>query len=135
MDKIIFKEDIKPNMEELMDLYDDVGWSSYTKDKENLKNAIDNSLKVWTVWDEDRLVGLARVIGDNHTIIYIQDILILESYQKQGIGSKLLNLILEHYKSIRQIVLMTEDTEKTTSFYLKNGLVEIHDYNCISFMK
>lgn len=121
MDKIIFKEDIKPNMEELMDLYDDVGWSSYTKDKENLKNAIDNSLKVWTVWDEDRLVGLARVIGDNYTIIYIQDILILESYQKQGIGSKLLNLILEHYKSIRQIVLMTEDTEKTTSFYLKTA--------------
>lgn len=135
MNKITIKEDIRPNINEIMELYEDVGWSSYTNDKDNLKNAINNSLKVWTAWDEDRLVGLARVIGDNYTIIYIQDILVLTGYQNQGIGSKLLQLILEEYKSIRQIVLLTEDTEKTRSFYQKNGMVKTSDYNCISFMK
>ena len=94
MNKIIIKDDIKPSIDELINLYEDVKWIAYTNDVKQLKDAIDNSLKVWTAWDVDRLVGLARVIGDDYTIIYIQDILILEDYQNQGIGSKLLKLIL-----------------------------------------
>ena len=86
---------------------------------------MDNSLKVWTVWDDDKLVGLARVVGDGCTIIYIQDVLVLESYQGQGIGSELIKLILEKYKKVRQVVLMTDETEKTVKFYKKSGLVNI----------
>lgn len=135
MNKIIIKDDIKPSIDELINLYEDVKWIAYTNDVKQLKDAIDNSLKVWTAWDVDRLVGLARVIGDDYTIIYIQDILILEDYQNQGIGSKLLKLILEQYKSIRQVVLMTDNTEKTIKFYEKNGMVKTSDYNGITFMK
>lgn len=135
MDNIIIKEDVIPEIEELMDLYNDVEWSAYTADKIKLKNAIDSSLKVLTAWDDDKLVGLIRVVGDGYTIIYIQDILILKNYQGQGIGSQLLKLILEHYKSIRQIVLMTDQTEKTINFYKKNGMVKTDDYNGVAFVK
>lgn len=135
MNKIIIKEDVMPSTEELLYLYNDVEWHAYTADKINLKKAIDNSLKVVTAWDDEKLVGLIRVVGDGHTIIYIQDILILKSYQEQGIGSKLLKLILEKYKSIRQIVLMTEQTEKTVGFYQKNGMAKVDDYNGVAFVK
>ena len=135
MNKIIIKDDIKPSIDELINLYEDVKWIAYTNDVKRLKNAIDNSLKVWSVWDAVRLVGLARVVGDNYTIIYIQDILILEEYQNQGIGSKLLKLVLEQYKSVRQVVLMTDNTEKTIKFYQKNGMVKTSEYNCITLMK
>lgn len=135
MNKIIIKEDIIPGIKELMNLYEDVEWSAYTKDSIRLKNAIENSLKVLTAWDNDKLVGLIRVVGDNYTIIYIQDILVLQEYQGQGIGSDLLKLILEKYKSIRQIVLMTDDTEKTINFYRKNGMVETNNYNGVAFVK
>jgi GNAT superfamily N-acetyltransferase len=135
MNNIIIKEDIIPEVEELLNLYNDVQWLAYTDDSARLKNAMDNSLKVWTCWDDDKLVGLARVVGDGYTIIYIQDILVLESYQGQGIGSKFLKLILEMYKSVRQIVLMTDETEKTIKFYQKNGLVNASDYKIVTFMK
>lgn len=135
MNKIIIKEDFMASIEELMNLYNDVEWSAYTKDSIRLKDAIENSLKVLTAWDGDKLVGLIRVVGDNHTIIYVQDILVLQEYQGQGIGSNLLKLILEKYKSIRQIILMTDDTEKTINFYKKSGMVKASDYNCIAFMK
>ena len=135
MNKIIIKEDIIPGIKELMNLYEDVEWSAYTKDSIRLKNAIENSLKVLTAWDNDKLVGLIRVVGDNYTIIYIQDILVLQEYQGQGIGSDLLKLILEKYKSIRQIVLMTDDTEKTINFYRKNRMVETNNYNGVAFVK
>lgn len=135
MNNIIIKDDIRPRVEELLNLYEDVEWSAYTNDPENLKLAIDSSLKVWTCWEDNKLVGLARVVGDGHTIIYIQDILVLKSYQGQGIGSKLIKLILEKYKSVRQIVLMTDETEKTIKFYKKNGLKKASDYEAITFIK
>lgn len=135
MNKIKIKEDIIPEIKEIMDLYEDVEWYAYTKDRIRLKNAIDNSLKVLTAWDNHKLVGLIRVVGDNHTIIYIQDILVLKEYQGQGIGSKLLSLILEKYKSIRQIVLMTDNTKETISFYKKNGMLDTGDYNGVAFVK
>lgn len=81
------------------------------------------------------MVGLARVVGDGYTIIYIQDILILKDYQKRGIGSKILKLILKKYESVRQIILLTDDTEKTVNYYKKNGLVKASDSNAVAFMK
>lgn len=135
MNNIIIKEDIKPKIEEVLDLYNDVKWSAYTNDPENLKKAIDNSLEVWSAWDNETLVGLARVVGDGYTIIYIQDILVLENYQGQGIGSKLLKLILEKYKVVRQVVLMTDDNEDTINFYEKNGLVKASEYKVVTFIK
>lgn len=75
------------------------------------------------------------MVGDNYTIIYIQDILVLQKYQGQGIGSKLLRLVLEKYKSIRQIVLMTDNTKNTVNFYRKNGMRETAHYGGLAFVK
>lgn len=135
MKNIEIKEEVIPSSEQLLHLYKDVGWTAYTDEPEVLKKAINNCLKVWTAWDGEQLVGLARVVGDGYTILYIQDILILENYQRQGIGSKLLQLILEEYKFVRQIVLLTGNEEQTISYYKKNGLVNVADYNGVAFIK
>lgn len=135
MQNIIIKEDIIPKIEQLIKLYEDVKWIAYTKNPEVLEKAVNNCLKVWTAWEGDKLVGLVRIVGDGYTIIYIQDILVLEDYQRRGIGSEFLKLILEKYESVRQIILLTEDTEKTVKYYEKNGLVKSTDYNAVAFMK
>lgn len=129
------KEDIIPSIDKIINLYDNVGWKVYTDKAKLLKKAIDNSLKVWTVWKENELIGLARVIGDDSTIIYIQDILVLQAFQNMGIGSRLLETILENYKDIRQIVLLTDITDKTIGFYEKNGLKKVSEFGCLSFMR
>lgn len=135
MNNIVIKEDIIPNIESILNLYNDVSWSAYTSNPEQLKDAIKNSLKVWTAWEDDLLIALARVVGDGYTIIYIQDILVLEAYQRRGIGSKLLEMILKKYKDVRQIILLTDDSDKTISFYEKNGLTPVGKYNTVAFMK
>jgi ribosomal protein S18 acetylase RimI-like enzyme len=135
MSGIIIKEGDIPDTAELMSLYNDVGWSAYTNDSTCLKKAIENSLKVLTAWDGNKLVGLIRVVGDNQTIIYIQDLLVRQEYQGRGIGSHLLKRILAEYQAIRQVILMTEQTEETIRFYEKCGMVKISDHNCIAFMK
>ncbi len=135
MKNVTIKENLIPKKEQLMNLYGDVEWFAYTRYPEVLEKAVNNCLNVWTAWDGDKLVGLARVVGDSYTIIYIQDILILKDYQKRGIGSKILKLILKKYESVRQIILLTDDTEKTVNYYKKNGLVKASDSNAVAFMK
>lgn len=136
MDKRLkMKIDTMPDSKALLELYNDVGWTAYTKNPDELCKAVSQSLKVWTVSDGDRLVALARVVGDGVSIIFIQDILVLTAYQGQGIGSHLLQRILNEYQSVRQILLLTGNEEKTVSFYRGNGLVDVAEFDCIAFMK
>ncbi|MCX0392194.1 GNAT family N-acetyltransferase, partial [Clostridium perfringens] len=121
MENLVFKEDIILNVKDILYLYNDVGWSSYTKNIDSLIKSIKNSLKVISVWDKDLLVGLIRVVGDGHSIIYIQDILILQKYQNRGIGKRLIEIILDKYKNVMQKVLLTDKEEKNILFYKKVG--------------
>lgn len=135
MENLVFKEDIILNVEDILYLYNDVGWSSYTKDIDSLIKSIKNSLKVISVWDKDLLVGLIRVVGDGHSIIYIQDILILQKYQNRGIGKRLIEIILDKYKNVMQKVLLTDKEEKNILFYKKVGFSMAEEFGCVSFVK
>ena len=135
MENLVFKEDIILNVEDILYLYNDVGWNSYTKDIDSLIKSIKNSLKVISVWDKDLLVGLIRVIGDRHSIIYIQDILILQKYQNRGIGKRLIEIILDKYKNVMQKVLLTDKEEKNILFYKKVGFSMAEEFGCVSFVK
>ncbi len=116
MSEITYKKDVVPNIEDLRNLYDDANWSSYTNDMTRLLQAINNSLFVMSAWDKNKLVGLVRIIGDGITIIYIQDIIILKSYKRHGIGTYLINSVCKKYESVRQKVLLADDTPETRGF-------------------
>ena len=135
MKNLVFKEDIILNVKDILYLYNDVGWSSYTKDIDSLTKPIKNSLQVISVWDKDLLVGLIRVVGDGHSIIYIQDILILQKYQNRGIGKRLIEIILDKYKNVMQKVLLTDKEEKNILFYKKVGFSMAEEFGCVSFVK
>lgn len=135
MENLVFKEDIILNVKDILYLYNDVGWSSYTKDIDSLIKSIKNSLKVISVWDKDLLVGLIRVVGDGYSIIYIQDILILQKYQNRGIGKRLIEIILDKYKNVMQKVLLTDKEEKNILFYKKVGFSMAEEFGCVSFVK
>jgi len=134
MSEIIYKYNSSFAKNDILSLYDSVGWSEYTKNIEKLLKALNNSLYILTAWDKNKLVGLIRVVGDGETIIYIQDILVLREYQRQGIGSKLLKSVLDKYNKIRQKVLLTDDTEKTRLFYETNGLESANKLNLVSYV-
>ncbi|MEG0309242.1 MAG: GNAT family N-acetyltransferase [Clostridium sp.] len=131
---IILKNNIA-TIDDLENLYNDVGWISYTNDLEKLEKAFRNSLKVVTAWDDEKLVGTIRIVGDGLTIIYIQDILVLSKYHRKGIGKMLVNSILEEYKDVRQIVLMTDNEPDTIEFYKNVGFTTVDKYDGIAFVR
>jgi len=132
---IKYVENCKLELSQLVELYTNVGWIAYTKDPIKLEMAVNNSLFNIAAFDEHELIGLTRVVGDGISIIYIQDVLVKENYQRLGIGSHLLQQVLHKYNSVRQIVLMTDNTVKTNSFYEKNGMCSCTKYDGIAFVK
>ena len=129
------KEDKKIPISQLKSLYEDVEWYAYTKDLDLLQQACCQSLDVCSVWEEDTLLGLVRVVGDGLQIIYIQDILVLNAYQNKGIATILMQHILNKYKSVRQKVLLTEEAPDVRHFYEKNGFISCDKGSLVSFAK
>ena len=126
-----------PNItvEEVLPLYEAVGWTNYTQKPEMLEAAYKNSLHIIGAFnDEEKLVGVLRAVGDGASILFIQDILVYPEYQHQGIGTKLLQLTLDKYKNVYQIQLATDDSTKTFSFYESNGFTSLTSLNCVSFI-
>ncbi|MGO2936943.1 MAG: GNAT family N-acetyltransferase [Glutamicibacter arilaitensis] len=114
-----------PPGEQILSLYDSVGWSAYTDDPEVLIQALSNStFAVYAYDQQQQLAGLIRVISDNATICYVQDILVRPSAQRSGIGRALFDAVLQKFQHVRQLVLITDDMPQQRAFYESMGLTE-----------
>lgn len=133
--KIAYKVNVVPKVEELIQLYNNVGWYNYTQDTKKLERAFINSTVIVSAWDEYKLVGVLRAVGDSETIMYIQDILVSETYQSKGIGRQLISEFMNEYENIRQIVLITDKTFKTINFYEVCGFDKVETYDGIAYVK
>ena len=123
------------NHTNILALYSDAGWTNYIKDMPKLMRGIANSLDVLSAWDDEKLVGLIRTIGDTETIIYIQDILVRKEYKRKGIGRNLMQQILDKYQDVRQIILLTDTELEQIYFYESMGLKDSILTNSKTFMK
>ena len=120
---------------EILPLYKAVGWSNYYECPEMLREAFRNSLCVLGAYEKDALVGILRAVGDGASVLLIQDILVYPQYQRRGIGTMLMRTVMEKYKTVYQMQLMTDDTEKTIAFYKSLGFHPVQEYGCCGFVK
>ena len=96
---------------------------------------IENSQLILAAYEGEQLLGIIRIVGDGHTIVYMQDILVFPEHQRKGVGSGLMHAILDRYRHVRQINLATDDTPKTIAFYESMGFKKMSDIGCCGFMK
>ena len=123
------------NEQEILNLYSSVGWTAYTDDPASLKAGFQHSLLTLAAYEGNTLLGVIRTVGDGQTIVYIQDILVLPEYQRRGIGTALVQAVLERFRDVRQIMLTTDNTPKTIAFYESLGFVQLTKMGCCGFMK
>lgn len=120
-------DDDRPTRAELVELYDANGWVAYTRDPEALERGVAGSLRIVTARDRGRLVGLARVVGDGATIVYLQDVLVHPDAHRRGTGRALLEAVFAPYAAVRQHVLLTDDEPAQRAFYEALGFAEVRD--------
>lgn len=113
------------NVEEYNKLFDEVGWGSY--DRKVSKLALENSLYTVSIYDDDKIVGFGRLIGDGVCYFYIHDVMVLPSYQKKGIGTmiidKLKNKVSEYKKINPYLRLYLGASLGKEEFYKKCGFI------------
>ena len=109
------------------------GWNRYMSDPKKLVRAIVQSLRELRAYNGDQLVGLIRAVGDGETILFIQDLLVLPSYQRQGIGRQLVDALVDQFPQVRQRVLLTDDQPQTRAFYENIGFVQSSKVGVIAF--
>jgi GNAT superfamily N-acetyltransferase len=113
--------------DELIALYDAVGWNVYTKKPDALLAAIAGSASVVIARENGALIGLARAVSDGASVCYLQDILVHPDRQRSGVGRELVRRILEPYAHVRQKVLLTDDDPAQRSFYESLGFELVAD--------
>ena len=121
--------------QEILHLYASVGWTAYTDHPELLRKGFENSMLTLAAYEGNQLLGIIRAVGDGHTIVFVQDILVFPEHQRKGIGSALLQAILDRYSHVRQIELVTDNTPKTIAFYKSMGFREKSEVGCCGFMR
>lgn len=94
------KENIN-NVEEFNLLYDSVGWGHYDKNLSEI--ALNNTFYSVSVYDENKIIGYGRIIGDTICFLYIQDIIVLLQYQNKKIDTKIMNKLLEKIEEVKKI--------------------------------
>ncbi|MDU6316701.1 MAG: GNAT family N-acetyltransferase [Streptococcus mitis] len=117
-------------LEDVLHLYQAAGWTNYTNQPQMLEQALSHSLVIYMALDGDAVVGLIRLVGDGFSSVLVQDLIVLPSYQHQGIGSALMKEALEDYKDTYQVQLVTEQTEKNLGFYRFMGFEILSTYDC-----
>ena len=120
---------------EILSLYKAVGWSNYWEHPEMLEKAYAGSLCTFAAYEGEKLLGIIRCVGDGYSILFIQDILVYPEHQRKGIGTGLMQTVLEKYPHVYQIELATDNTEKTVSFYKALGFRPLQDIGCCGFIK
>jgi len=61
---------------------------------EQTRLAMNNTLFRLSVWDNDKLVAMSRMIGDKGLNYYIKDVVVRPEYQHKGIGRIMINELL-----------------------------------------
>lgn len=130
---ITYHENRPIPMPQLLELYD--GWTAYTRDAGKMEKLLPGALWHLSAWDGDQAVGLIRTVGDDCSILYIQDIMVRPEYQRQGIGRELMSRAYARFAHIRQTVLMTDDSEETVAFYRACGMQLVTETGCVCFVE
>ncbi len=114
-----------PSAEEFNYLTNSVGWG--IRENNIVEEALKNTLYSLCVYDDNKLIGYGRIIGDKTIFLYIQDIMVIPEYQHKHIGTgimeNLLNKITEYKKINPNIRTYLGASKGKESFYKKFGFI------------
>ena len=122
--KINYIEKI-PTPDDFNMLTESVGWGK--RESNIVEEALRNTLYSLCVYDEDKLIGYGRIIGDKTIFLYIQDIMVIPKYQGKQIGTGIMYKLLEQvdrYKKVNPNIRTYLGASKgKEGFYEKFGFI------------
>lgn len=125
---IKIKENVN-NVDEFNLLYDSVGWGAY--DKKISKKALNNTYYSVSIYDDNKIIGYGRLIGDCICFMYIHDVMVMPKYQNKKIGTKIMNKLVDKIEIIKKenpdLRVYLGASKGKEGFYRKFGFIERQD--------
>lgn len=123
--KMITIKENEITVSEYLNLRAKVGWIELKK--EQAKKALDNSLYIVGAYEDDKLVGMGRIVGDGAVICYVQDLIVIPEFQGKKVGSKLLNTLIQYVDDLKipdsNMMLCLMCAKGREAFYEKHGFI------------
>jgi len=116
---LIYKFDVVPAVEQVIELYDDAGLPRPTHDPRRIRTMFENSDLIVTAWNGSKLVGVSRTITDWVWCSYLADLAVSPDYKRSGIGKKLIELTKERVGEQSMVLLLSVPT--AMEYYPKVG--------------
>ena len=114
-----------PTVEEYNYLNEKVGWGKI--EEHIVEEALKNTLSAVCAYDNDKIIGSARIIGDKTMFIYVHSVRVVPEYQSRKVGSGIMNeicSIIEEYKKINPNLRVYLGALKgKEEFYRKFGFI------------
>jgi len=116
--------------EEIVNLYKSGGWWKDTYNPSRIESLIKGSYAFCIAIEKKsgKAIGMGRIISDGISDAYLQDIVILKKYRKQGIGKKLVKYLIDYCKSKGIIWLLLIAEPNQDSFYKLLGFKKMENY-------
>lgn len=118
------------NKDEIIVLYKEGNWWEKNADSALIPLLIRNSFAFAVAIDKktERAIGMGRVLSDGVSDAYIQDVIVLKSWRKKGIGRQIVDLLVSycHQQKVTWIALISEPNQK--DFYAPLGFKEMQHY-------
>ena len=110
-----------PTPDELYHFYLLMEWEPCLgRTPEELHQAIVGSWRILTVWDDDRLIAMGRVVSDGAISAYICGLGVLAEYRGNGIGRKVFQMLFEETKK-HKLILQFFAEESNVAYYNRLG--------------
>lgn len=109
--------------EDFIRLFASAGWGELPQDLVELSLA--NSYATFSVKSENKVIAMARLLGDGAMSFFLKDLVVAPEYQRTGIGSRLLTHVEEYIrtqlKSGWEGYLQLVSAKGKEAFYQKMG--------------
>jgi len=123
-------------IESIKEIYRKESWNAYLKDDEKLIRAFDNSLYTLGAFDDCKLIGFIRCVGDGEHILVVQDLIVDPEYQQRGIGTYLFKTIIQKYSKVRMFMVVTDIEDIVDNkFYQSFNFKKLKDMNMIGYIR
>lgn len=118
--KISYTIEHPTNFNELLALYESLGWNSLKLTVNELEQMCKQSWYVIYAFKEQQLIGMGRVISDGVITGVICGVCVLPKYQSIGIGKEIVERLIQHCEQ-NKVIPQLMCVEKLQSYYESIG--------------
>lgn len=106
-----------------------VGWG--TRENDIVEIALSNSIYSICAYENEKIIGYGRIIGDKTIFLYIQDIMVIPEYQNKKIGTNIMKNIIKKINELKkinpEIRTYLGSSKGKEEFYKKFGFITRED--------